>query len=178
MPNTVYIATSLDGYITDRNGGLEWLSRVPNPDGDDLGFADFMTQIDAVVMGRTTFEAVQGFGIGWPYPKPGIVLSRTLSDVPKGFEDHVTLMRGKPADIVEKADALGHKNLYIDGGATIRRFLDADLIDEMILTEIPILLGGGTRLFDLLDTELAFELDHVEILLRQMVKRHYRRDRS
>ncbi|MGH1412062.1 MAG: dihydrofolate reductase family protein [Pelagimonas sp.] len=177
MPNTVYIATSLDGYISDRNGGLEWLSQVPNPDGDDMGFADFIAGIDAIIMGRTTFEAVQGFGIGWPYPKPGFILSTTLTSVPAPFADHVTLTQGTPSEIIAQANALGHSRLYIDGGATIRRFLDADLIDDMILTEVPVLLGGGTRLFDMLERELDFELIGVETLLTQMVKRHYRRKR-
>ena len=75
MSNIVYIATSLDGYISAPDGGLDWLSSVPNPNGDDLGFSKFMDRVDAIVMGRVTFETVVGFGSGWHYPIPGIVLS-------------------------------------------------------------------------------------------------------
>ncbi len=78
MSNIVYIGTSLDGYISAPDGDLDWLSYVPIPEGDDLGFSEFMDRIDAIVMGRKTFETLLGFGVGWHYPKPGIVLSSTL----------------------------------------------------------------------------------------------------
>jgi len=82
MSNIVYIGTSLDGYISAPDGGLDWLSYVPIPEGDDLGFSEFMKRVDAVVMGRKTFETVLGFGAGWHYPRPGIVLSSTLKSTP------------------------------------------------------------------------------------------------
>ncbi|MEX0272908.1 MAG: dihydrofolate reductase family protein [Flavobacteriaceae bacterium] len=65
--NSIFIATSLDGYIADKNGGLDWLHSIPNPDNDDMGFAAFNNNIDALVMGRTTFETVIGFDVPWPY---------------------------------------------------------------------------------------------------------------
>ena len=77
MTNIVYIATSLDGYIADKDGGLDWLNSIPNPENVDLGFANFMERIDALVMGRATFETVCGFDVEWPYPKPVFVLSNT-----------------------------------------------------------------------------------------------------
>ena len=82
MSNIVYIATSLDGYISDKDGGLEWLQMVPNPDNLDFGWADFMSRIDAIVMGRITFETVCGFDCDWPYSKPVFVLSNTLTSLP------------------------------------------------------------------------------------------------
>ncbi len=175
MANIVYIATSLDGFISAPDGGLDWLSSVPNPSGDDLGFSDFMTRIDAIVMGRVTFETVVGFGSGWPYPVPGIVLSSTMSTAPEGFADKVQFASGSPQDIVRLAKGLGFESLYIDGGKTIQGFLQADLIDELIVTEVPILLGGGERLFGLLDHPLMFELVGVETLLGQLVQKRFRR---
>jgi len=86
MPNVVYIATSLDGYIADANGSLDWLNTVPNPDSTDYGFADFMDGIDALVMGRKTFETVLGFGGDWPYSKPVFVLSSTLKALPETLQ--------------------------------------------------------------------------------------------
>ena len=178
MSNIVYIGTSLDGYISARDGGLDWLSYVPIPKGNDLGFAEFMDGIDAVVMGRKTFETLLVFGVGWHYPKPGIVLSSTLRSAPEEFADHVQFASGTPAEIVELAREQGYENLYIDGGHTVQRFLRDDLIDELIITELPLLLGGGTRLFGELDKHLGFELVETNVLLGQLVKRRYRRKRD
>ena len=178
MSNIVYIATSLDGYIAGPDGNLDWLEYVPVPEGDDLGFAAFMARIDAVIMGRVTFETLIGFGVGWHYPAPGIILSSTLNSAPKEFAGKVEFANGSPAEIVRLAKQKGFDNLYIDGGKTIQRFLQADLIDELIITEIPILLGGGDRLFGTLDHALEFEFVSSEVLAGQMVKRRFRRRRT
>ena len=77
--NKVFIASSIDGYIADKNGGIDWLQSVPNPDHDDMGYNSFINEVDALVMGRNTFETVCGFDIDWPYSKPVYVLSRSLS---------------------------------------------------------------------------------------------------
>lgn len=178
MSNIVYIGTSLDGYISAPDGGLDWLSYVPIPEGDDLGFSEFMDRIDAVVMGRKTFETLLGFGVGWHYPKPGIILSSTLKSAPEEFADHIQFASGTPSEIVQLAKKQGFENLYIDGGTTIQRFLREDLIDELIITEIPLLLGGGDRLFGELDQRLGFELVDTKVLLNQLVRRHYQRKRD
>lgn len=178
MTNIVYIATSLDGYISAPDGNLDWLSMVPNPDDDDLGFAAFMSRVDVVVMGRVTFESVVGFDVGWPYPVPGLILSRSLTQIPAGFEDKVQIISGTPEQIIAQAGGMGHETLYIDGGKTIQGFLRADKIDEMILSELPVLLGGGDRLFGGLVAPLEFEHIGVEVLLGQITKRHYVRRRD
>lgn len=177
MTNIVYIATSLDGYIAPEDGSLDWLGTVPNPTGDDLGFGEFMARVDAIVMGRLTFETVQGFGIDWHYPIPGIVLSSTMTTIPDKFAENVQLTSGHPEQVAEFANAQGYKNLYIDGGNTVQRFLRADLIDELVITQIPILLGGGDRLFEKLPKQLEFELVSTEVLLGQLVKQHHKRAR-
>ena len=178
MSNIVYVGTSLDGYIAAADGNLDWMSYVPIPEGEDLGFSAFMARIDAVVMGRKTFETLLRFGVGWQYPKPGIVLSSTLRSAPEEFADHVQFASGTSAEIVRSAKSQGFENLYIDGGATIQGFLRDDLIDEMIITEIPLLLGGGDRLFGELDRSLGFELVGTQVLLNQLVRRHFRRKRD
>ena len=178
VTNIVYIATSIDGYISAPDGALDWLEVVPNPQDEDLGFSEFVERVDAVVMGRVTFETAVGFDMGWPYPIPGIVLSATLNRVPEGFSEHVRIARGSPIEIVELARQQGFNDLYIDGGKTIQRFLREDLIDELIVTEIPVLLGGGARLFGSLDERMMFELAGTDVLLGQLVKRHYRRKRE
>ncbi|WP_428407417.1 dihydrofolate reductase family protein [Hyphococcus sp.] len=178
MTNYVYLGASIDGYISARDGGLGWLEYVPTPKGDDLGFADFMAKVDAVVMGRKTFETLIGFGVGWHYPKPGIILSTTMNEAPEAFAGHVEFASGTPQEIVDFAKAKGFGNLYIDGGDTVRRFLAEDMIDEMIITTIPILLGGGVQLFGELDEHLGFELVKSEVLAGQLSKRHFRRKRA
>ncbi len=177
MSNFVFIATSLDGFISAPDGGLDWLETVPNPEGEDGGFGAFMERVDAVVMGRVTFEAVVGFGVGWPYPKPGIILSSTMDTAPEGFEEHVSFATGTPGEIVELASRKGFGNLYIDGGKTIQRFLEDDLIDEMTITEIPLLLGGGSKLFGELAQSRVFELLGAETVQGQLLQKRYRRKR-
>ena len=178
MSNIVYIATSLDGYIADADGGVDWLHRIPAPEGDDLGFSEFIARVDAVVMGRVTFETVIGFGIGWPYPVPGLILSSSMTMAPPELAEQVSFASGTPAEIVVAAEQRGYANLYIDGGVTVQRFLRADLIDEMIVSEIPTLLGGGARLFGSLEQPMDFDLIGTQVLLDQIVKKHYRRTRT
>ena len=175
--NSVFIATSLDGYIADKNDGIDWLNSVPNPDNDDMGYLEFSNRIDALVMGRKTFETVLGFDVDWPYDKPVFVLSNKLKEIPESHKDKAYLVRGTLMQILEQIHQKGHKRLYIDGGTTIRNFLKADLIDEMVLTTIPILLGGGSPLFSKLPNELKFELVETKVFLNQIVQNHYKRKR-
>ncbi|MFT5699927.1 MAG: dihydrofolate reductase [Desulforhopalus sp.] len=92
MKNIVFIGTSLDGYIADKDGGLDFLSSVPNPDHDALGFPEFIDSIDALLMGRKTYETVLGFGGQWPYTKSVFVLSNTLTSLPEHLQDKVELV--------------------------------------------------------------------------------------
>lgn len=175
MGNTVYIGVSIDGFIADRDGGLDWLQSVPNPNNDNFGFTDFIESIDALVMGRKTFETVAGFGGEWPYSKRVFVLSNTLLSLPAGYEDRAEIITGIPSQIIKKLNSRGYKNLYIDGGKTIQSFLSKDLIDEMIITRIPILLGGGTPLFGTLPGHIMFDHVSTRILLSELVSTHYKR---
>ncbi len=173
--NSVFIATSLDGFIADKNGGVDWLHSIPNPDNNDMGYVEFNDEIDALVMGRTTFETVIGFDVPWPYSKPVFVLSNKLKEIPESHKDKAFLINGTLTEILEQIHEKGYRRLYIDGGTTIRNFLKEDLIDEMVLTTIPILLGGGSSLFGDLPTELNFELIGTKTFLNQISQRHYKR---
>lgn len=177
MANIVYIATSLDGFIADKDNKVDWLHDIPNPDGLDLGFDDFMARIDALVMGRNTLEIVLSFAIDWPYNKPVFVLSNTLTDVPAGLEDKVFLVNGPLPQVIKQLNAQGYNNLYIDGGKTIQGFLQQDLIDEMIITTIPVLLGGGISLFGELASPLKFKHAKAERLLDCLVQNTFLRQR-
>ena len=146
---SVYIATSLDGFISRSDGSIDWLTEASGlvPTGEDCGHAAYMSTVDAIVMGRNTFDQVLTFG-KWPYgATPVIVMSRRETPLPDDVPDTVTLSRESPQDLVESASRRGVKHLYIDGGVTIQGFLDQGLIDELTITVIPILLGAGRPLF-------------------------------
>ena len=173
MPNIVYIATSLDGFIADQNNQIDWLHDIPNPEGSDFGFADFMNEIDALVMGRNTFEMVASFDCEWPYIKPVYLLSTTMQSVPEAYEGKVFLVNGEIEEIVAQLNQQGLQRLYIDGGKTIQSFLEKDLIDEMIITTIPIILGGGIPLFGALSAPLKFKHQSATRIVDCLVKNHY-----
>jgi len=176
--NSIYIATSLDGYIADRNGGIEWLDSIPIPDNEDMGYVEFTNRIDALVMGRTTFETVLGFDVDWPYKKPVFVLSNSLNEIPESHKEQAYLIKGTLTEILEQIHKMGYFRLYVDGGITIQSFLKEDLIDEMVITNFPLMLGGGSRLFSELPKELAFELVGSRVYSNQLVQRSYVRNRK
>jgi dihydrofolate reductase len=177
MANYIYIATSLDGFIAGKDGDLEWLNKIPNPDGSDYGFADFMNSIDAVVMGRNTYETVLTFG-DWSYSKPVFVLSNTLTGVPENLEGKVKIIRAGPSAVSKHLELEGYTNLYIDGGKVIQSFLQEDLIDVMIITRVSILLGNGIPLFGENLTSLNFTHENTEVLNENLVKSRYRRKKK
>lgn len=173
--NSVFIATSIDGYIADKEGGIEWLHSIPNPENDDMGYVEFMDGIDALVMGRVTFETVCGFDVDWPYEKPVFVLSSSLKSIPESHSGKAFLIHGTLSEVLDQIHGEGFHKLYIDGGTTISNFLKEDLIDEMVLTTIPILLGGGSTLFSVLPKALNFELLRTKTFLNQVTQSHFKR---
>ena len=142
-----YLALSLDGCIADARGGIDWLNAAAAGVDDPGAFERFLDGIDAILMGRRTYEQVLGFGV-WPYTKPVHVLSTSLGALPGDHEDRATLAHGSPPELCAAMAAAGHRRLYVDGGTVVRAFLAADLIDEMTLTTVPVILGAGMRLFD------------------------------
>lgn len=176
--NKVFIATSLDGYIADKDGGLDWLFSIPNPDQVDMGYESFMSEVDAIVMGRVTFETVCGFDCPWPYAKPVFILSASLESIPEEFTGKAELVKGTIPKIVEQLNWRGYHRLYIDGGNTIQNFLKEDLIDDLIITTIPVLLGGGYTLFGDLVQPLDFEYVSSKVYLDKVPQIRYKRKRD
>ncbi len=150
---SAYLATSLDGFIADKNGNLDWLKVVDTP-GEDYGYAKFYESVDLIIMGRVTYEKVLSFD-PWPYPgKRVIVLSQSLESVCKQAE----LFKGEIQDLLTQVFSEGVKHIYVDGGVTLSTFLNQHLIDEVTLSLIPILLGSGTKLFSNIQMEQNFTL--------------------
>ncbi|MEM9352939.1 MAG: dihydrofolate reductase family protein [Planctomycetota bacterium] len=159
MEASVFIATSLDGFIARKDGDIDWLGD-PEDDQDDYGYYRFMETIDYLVMGRNTYEKVLSFGIPWPYEKPVVVLTSRPLDLPDELSGKVEAMPGPVGAVAAALEERGAKHLYIDGGRTIQSFLAAGLVGRLILTRIPVLLGEGIPLFGPLPGDLP--LKHVE----------------
>src|SRR6185503_11167724 len=153
MKTSVFIGTSLDGFIARTNGDLDFL---PPGGGEPHGYTEFMATVDALVIGRKTFETVLAFP-KWPYgTKPVIVLSSRPATL-KGPPGAVcTFMAGTPAEVIGRLAARGMGHLYIDGGVTIQRFLTAGLIQRLIITRVPVVLGTGIPLFGPVAHDLRF----------------------
>ena len=160
MKASVFVGTSLDGFIARANGDLDFLEAGG---GEPHGYDEFIATVDALVIGRNTFETVLTFG-SWPYGnKPVVVLStRPLAPTPPGAM--VERMSGAPADIVSQLAARGIGHIYVDGGITIQRFLEAGLIHRLIITRVPVLIGGGIPLFGAVPRDIA---------LKHVATRHY-----
>jgi len=160
MQASVFVGTSLDGFIARTNGAFDFL---PPGGGEPHGYDEFMATVDALVIGRNTFETVLALDV-WPYgKKPVFVLStHALPPAPPGAV--VEHMSGEPADIVSKLGARGIQHLYVDGGITIQRFLQAGLIQRIVVTRVPVLIGTGIPLFGPLQRD---------IILRHIATRQY-----
>ena len=154
MKASVFIATSLDGFIARLDGGLDWL---PADGGEPHGYDEFMATVDALVIGRKTFETVLTFD-AWPYgTKPVVVLSTRPSELRAPADAVCDFMDGTPDEIVTRLTQRGMKHLYIDGGVTIQGFLKAGLIQRLTITRIPVLLGSGISLFGSLPRDIRLE---------------------
>ena len=182
MGNFVYIACSIDGYIADQKGWgpAKWLEEIGNPTKTDFGFDNFIQKIDVLVMGRKTYEGVLELLPKSNYRKliklyniPVIVLSKTLSVLPTKLAKNMSIMQGKPQEIINNLHKKGLFNIWIDGGVTIQQFLAVNLIDEMTITTFPILLGGGTKLFGPLPTPLHFKSVSVKTFFNLITQEHY-----
>ncbi len=174
MKCSVFIACSLDGFIAGKDGSLEWLASVNSPEGGDFGYGDFMKTVDAIVMGRKTFETVLGFG-EWPYGVPVFVLSDTLASLPENLKGKAGLLRGPVSSIPATLAARGFASLYVDGGSTIRAFLREGLIDEMTVSTVPVLLGDGIPLFGETGAHAWFEVESSARLSPLLCQTRYRR---
>ncbi|WP_296702902.1 dihydrofolate reductase family protein [Algoriphagus sp.] len=177
MKNSVFIATSLDGLIAGKNDNLDWLSTFPEIDQVDTGYHEFTAKIDALLMGRNTFETVCAFDGDWPYQKPVFVLSNSLIEIPEKYQGKAFFVKGTLTEILSQIHEQGFTNLYIDGGKTIQSFLKEDLIDEMIITIIPVLLGEGIPLFANLHEQLVFKCVKTTLFFDKVVQNHFVRVR-
>jgi dihydrofolate reductase len=156
MKTSVYIATSLDGFIARPDGELDWLGSPSGDGGEDYGYNAFIDTVDVLVMGRNTYEKVLTFD-AWPYgEKPVVVLSNHSLPIPDPIAEFVEVMACSPSELINLLSKRGAKHLYVDGGKTVQRFLDAGLIQRLIITRIPVLIGNGIPLFGPLQRDIRW----------------------
>jgi dihydrofolate reductase len=170
---SVFIATSLDGFIARKNGNIDWLPSVDDG-SEDYGYGEFISSIDHLVMGRHTYEKALTFG-DWPYSeRKVIVLSSGNPRIPLELADKVVILNQSPRYLLETLTGYGARHVYLDGGKTIQLFLNDDLVDEMTITTIPILIGDGVPLFGPLKYDLKFQLVESKSFKNGFVQRKYR----
>lgn len=156
----VFIATSLDGYISRKDGDIDWLlSRGDQT--EDHGYNNFIEVMDGIVMGRGTYEKVISFET-WPYTKPVVVLSQSLSQssLPENLWGKVRFMNLSPRDVMSFLAGEGWNKVYVDGGQVIQSFIRDNLIEDIVITVVPVLIGSGRTLFGSLKGDLS--LNHLK----------------
>jgi dihydrofolate reductase len=174
MKVSVFIGTSLDGFIARPNGSFDFL---PEGGGEPHGYDEFMATVDALVIGRNTFETVLAFP-EWPYGgKRVVVLSSRPIDFSavRGRIGHgvVEQMSGGPAEMVAQLAAGGVQHIYVDGGITIQRFLRAGLIHRLTITRVPVLIGEGIPLFGALPRDVRLRHIATQQYRSGLVKSEY-----
>jgi dihydrofolate reductase len=171
MKTTVYIGTSLDGFIARKNGDIDWLTQFANDEAIHA-YEEFISRIDAIVIGRGTFEKVLTFP-SWPYDRKVFVLSNSIKQVPDELKEKVTLLSTGPFKLLIYLSGLGFSGIYIDGGRVIQDFLKEDLVDELIISKVPILIGNGIPLFGQLNTDLKFKHIQTQVQSNGLVRSYY-----
>jgi dihydrofolate reductase len=170
MKASVFVGTSLDGFIARTNGALDFL---PPGGGEPHGYEAFIASVDALVIGRNTYETVLAFDT-WPYGnKPVFVLStHALRRAPPGAV--VEHLSGEPSEIVTQLESRGIGHIYVDGGITIQRFLQAGLIQRIVVTRVPVLIGSGIPLFGPLQRDIRLEHVATRSYASGLVQSEYR----
>ena len=159
MKGLVFIAASLDGYIADADEGLDWLQASGGDPAEDYGYATFFDAVDVLLMGRSTYRTVLGFD-AWPYEgRRVIVASRSLPASTDASPGGVEVTGEEVGSLFDRLAADGIERVYVDGGRLISSCLEAGLIDELIITRVPVVLGGGVPLFSAMARPV--ELQHI-----------------
>ena len=170
MKATVFVGTSVDGFLARKNGEVDFL---PGDGGEPHGFNEFYASVDVIVIGRKTFEWVLNYG-EWVYEKKRVVvLSGRPLDLSVVRGGNVEQMGGHPAEVVAKLEASGVRHAYIDGGETIQRFLRAGLIQRLIITRVPVLIGEGIPLFGVVPHDIQLRHVGTEHFQSGLVKTEY-----
>ena len=181
MKCSVYIATSIDGYIATPDGGVDWLHTSGNLEAEmgseDMGFQSFMDSVDCIIMGRKCMEMISSMNITseqWPYGDVRIVvLSNTVKEPPENLSGKIEMYSGNIQELIIKLESSGFKHAYIDGGTTITSFINLELINEMTITKSPVLLGEGIPLFGKINKNVKLEKAKVSAFPNDFIQVKY-----
>ena len=183
MKCSVYIATSVDGFIARNDGSVDWLDSSGNREAEmggntDMGFGKFMSSVDCLIMGRNCMEMISSMNLTpeqWPHGDSRIiVLSNTIKEPPKNLKGTVELYSGDLLELIAMLEREGFKHAYVDGGKTIQSFLNLKLINEMTLTRVPVLLGEGKPLFGKTTQNIKLEKSEAVAFPNDFVQVHYK----
>ena len=169
----VFIATSVDGFIARENGNIDWLHEIDTKN-EDHGYVQFMQNIDAIIMGRGTFETLSTIR-PWVYDIPTIVLSKTLADQPTPTDliGKVRFVNKTPKEAMALLENEGCQRVYVDGGRVVQSFIYDALITDLIITQIPLLLGNGRRLFGDIPNEIFLQHQNTKTFPSGFVQSKY-----
>lgn len=182
MKCSVFIATSADGYIATKEGNIDWLQTAGKAAADmsenpDMGFNEFISSVDCMIMGRKCMEVIASFNLTdeqWPYRDLKIiVLSNTLSEPPTSLLGKVDIYAGDIDLLLKQLEADGFKHAYIDGGTTITSFINLQLVNEMIITQAPILLGQGLPLFGDISETVKLHNTETKVFANDFIQTKY-----
>lgn len=182
MKCSIFIATSVDGYIATKNGGVDWLQPADNPqtnrqENPDMGFNRYINSVDCMIMGRNSMDKIASFNLTqdhWPYADLEIfALSNRVKEVPGNLQGKVKIHNGDIQSLLSKLEASGFEHAYIDGGKTITSFLELGLINEMTITLVPIILGQGIRLFGNIDRSVRLVQSQAEAYTNDFIQLRY-----
>jgi dihydrofolate reductase len=173
MKVLVYIGTSLDGFIARKDGNIDWLVQFANEEAIDA-YNEFINRVEAIVIGRGSFEKVLSFP-SWPYEKEVFVLSTSIKQVPDRAKGKVTILSMKPAELISYLSGKGISSIYVDGGQVVQEFLKEGLVDELIISKAPVLIGSGIPLFGFLDRDLSFKHIRTMVQSNGLVRSYYER---
>lgn len=176
MKAKVFIGTSLDGFIARKNGDFDWLIKFANDEAVNE-YNQFIKGIDAILVGRGTYETVLKFS-DWPYKNKLFILSSSIKEIPDELKDKVAILSMKPAEVLQYLSEKGFTSVYVDGGKVIQSFLKEDLIDELIISKAPVLIGSGIPLFGHLDIDLHFKHIDTVVFSNGLVRSYYQRIRE
>ena len=183
MKCSVFIATSADGYIATKDGGIEWLETSGNPDEDmgehaDMGFNRYRASIDCMIMGRKCMDKLASFNLSdeqWPYGDTRIfVLSNTLNFAPDNLSDKLEMYSGEIPTLISRLEKEGFHHAYIDGGSTITSFINLGLINEMTITRAPVFLGEGIPLIGKVNQPIKLEAAQAEAYPNDFIQVKYK----
>lgn len=183
MKCSVFIATSVDGYIAKKDGDVNWLHTAGNSDADmganaDMGITKFIASVDCMIMGRKCMEVISSMNLTpeqWFYEDLKIVvLSTTLKEAPDNLKDKVEMYSGDLKELIKSLELQGFKHAYIDGGTTIQNFINLKEIDEITITRAPVLLGEGISLFGKTNTIIKLEKSEAVAFRNDFIQEKYK----